>query len=55
MNETERSPVDIGFFALGALGFFIIAGGVITTCAAAIVIGLLLMLITTGYFALTGE
>jgi hypothetical protein len=55
MDEMERSSVDIGFFALGALGFLVLAAGVILTSKFSVVFGLLLMLLSVGYFALTGE
>ena len=55
MNEMERSSLDIGLFAIGALGFLVLAAGVITTSKAAVVIGLVFMLLAVGYFALTGE
>ena len=55
MNEMERSSLDIGLFAIGALGFLVLAGGVIASSIPALVVGLLLMLLAVGYFALTGE
>jgi hypothetical protein len=55
MNEMERSSLDIGFFAVGALGFLVALGAVIASSIPAGVIGLLMMLLTVGYFALTGE
>lgn len=55
MDEMEPTSLDIGFFAAGALGFFLIAGGVITTCAASIVGGFLLMALVLAYFAVTSE
>ena len=55
MNEMERTSLDIGLFATGALGFLVLAAGVILTSKAAVVIGLILMFLAVGYFALTGE
>ena len=55
MDEMERSSVDIGFFALGVLGFLVFVAAAIATSKVAIVFGLLLMLLSVGYFALTGE